>query len=133
MGFPMVLVDHDRRMADILHNVGLVCCAYNCRKHHHLHGPIFHKRPNRNDNFPHDRYSYRLEEKNGFFKNNFFANPMKFVELTFTSISLLAQRWLPWQIIVKVLALFTVQTFGVVRTITTPVNHIDLVRNTFQW
>lgn len=134
----MVPVDHDRRMAYILHNVGLVCCVCSCRKHRRLHGPIARTRRHRSDSYQHDRYSYRL--LNRFFEKfskiccekYFFCEKIGFSRyITFTSICLLAQSWLPRQIIVEILTFFTIQTFGVVRTFTTSMDHIDFVGNTF--
>lgn len=52
--------------------------------------------------------------------------------LTFASIRLLAQCRLPWQIVVKVFAVFTVKAFRVVRAFASTVHHVVLRVESFQ-
>lgn len=54
-------------------------------------------------------------------------------EHTFAGIRLFSERGLPRKIVEEVLALFTIETLGVVRTLATTVDHVDFVQHTVQW
>lgn len=54
------------------------------------------------------------------------------VRLTLTCVCLLAERRLPWQIVVKILAFFAVQSFGIVRALAASVHHVNLVLDSLQ-
>lgn len=59
-------------------------------------------------------------------------NFKNFVNLTLTSIGLLSESGFPWKVVVKVFAVFAVQTLGVVGALASAVNHVVLGVESFQ-